>query len=80
MVRTPTLVQLSDAQVALLDEVATRARRSRSELIREAIDRYLQDVGEVDLDARIVAGYEAQPPEDPWGDDSARRMIEAEPW
>ena len=38
--RKQTLVQLSDALVAALDERAARDRRSRSDLIREAVEQY----------------------------------------
>ena len=36
-----TLVDLTDRQVAALDELSKREQRSRAALIREAIDDYL---------------------------------------
>ena len=33
-----------------------------------------------DIDRRIVEGYRRHPPENMWGDASARALIEAEPW
>ena len=80
MARTQTLVQLSDDLLARLDRYRTRARRSRSEVIREAVERYLAEDHEAELDRQIVEAYTRRPPEDPWSDDAARRMIVAEPW
>lgn len=81
MKRQQTLVQLTDELVALLDERAAKSGRSRSELIRAAIERYLADDREAAIDAAIVAGYERVPEEaDPWADLLAREAIAAEPW
>src|SRR5690242_3122882 len=41
MARTQTLVQLSDDLLERLDRLRDRAGRSRSELIREAVEQYL---------------------------------------
>ena len=79
--RAQTLVQLSDDLVAQLDALAAAARRSRSDLIREAIERYLQDGPAAAIDAAIVAGYTRIPPAEDFGEAwSARTSIEAEPW
>lgn len=83
MARTQTLVQLSDDLLALLDERAARERRSRSTLIREALEAYLHDAAEADLDRRIVEGYTRIPPtpeEAHWAEASARKVIREEPW
>lgn len=70
MVRTQTLVQLTDELIALLDKEATRRGVSRSALIREALDAYLSDVGNARKVALWRAGYEQHPAgiADEWGD------------
>lgn len=81
MVRTPTLVQLNDDLLSRLDARAARERRSRSELVRDAIDGYLADDREAELDARIVDGYTRLPPDEDLGAAwAARASIQAEPW
>ena len=80
MARTQTLVQLSDALLARLDRYRAREGRSRSDVIREAIERYLADDREAELDRRIVEAYTREPAQDAWSDEAARRMIVEEPW
>jgi metal-responsive CopG/Arc/MetJ family transcriptional regulator len=80
MARTQTLVQLSDELLERIDLLRDREGRSRSELIREAIEQYLTEHQEADVDRLIVEAYTRRPPEDAWADDAARRMIAAEPW
>ena len=82
MARRQTLVQLTDELVALLDERAAKTGRSRSEVIRAAIERELAAEREAAIDAAIVEGYRRIPPSehDPWAEASAKRSIAAEPW
>jgi metal-responsive CopG/Arc/MetJ family transcriptional regulator len=80
MPRVQTIVQLSDELLALLDERAARMQRSRSDLIREAVQEYLADDAEAEIDRRMVAAYERVPPDDIWGDALARALIAADPW
>lgn len=81
MARTQTLVQLSGDLLERLDRVRDREGRSRSELIREAIERYLAEDREAAIDRALVDAYERTPPDDAWtGDAAAKRMIAAEPW
>ncbi len=81
MARTQTLVQLNDKLLALLDEEASRQQRSRSALIREAIERYLSNSFEAEIDRRIVEGYTRVPQQDdPWIEAAARASIAQEPW
>jgi len=54
-------VQLDDAQVQRLDELAVASNDSRSELIRRAIDLYVEAVGEAAADLRYAAAYERVP-------------------
>ena len=61
MARTQTLVQLSDELLAQLDARAAREGRNRSDLIREALARYLAADREAEIDRRIVDGYTRQP-------------------
>lgn len=58
MVRKQVLVQLDDAQVARLDVVGDAAGDSRSELIRRALDLYLEAVEEGVADVRYARAYE----------------------
>jgi metal-responsive CopG/Arc/MetJ family transcriptional regulator len=81
MGRTQTLVQLNDELLARLDAHRVRERRSRSEVIREAIERYLEADLEAEIDRQIVNAYTRVPQEDdPWLEEAARRTIAAEPW
>lgn len=80
MARTQTLVQLSDELLHRLDDYRAREGRSRSEVVREAIERYLADDREAETDRRLVDAYTRQPPDDLWSDRAAKQMISAEPW
>jgi metal-responsive CopG/Arc/MetJ family transcriptional regulator len=81
MPRTQTLVQLTDRLLAALDQYAAAVRRSRSEVIRAAVERYLREELEGDTDRQIVEGYRRVPQEsDPYFDAAARDSIAAEPW
>lgn len=73
MPRTQTLVQLSDALVAALDQRAAKHGVSRSQLIREAVEAHLRDDLDAEISRRIVAGYERFPQAstDDWGDPEA---------
>ena len=70
MARSQTLVQLTDELVAALDVEASASGRSRSALIREAIEEWLAARYEQDAVERWLAGYERIPTTDPdeWGD------------
>ena len=61
MARTQVLVQLDDAQVDALDSFARAAGESRSELIRRAIDRYLEAIAEAVADIRYAEAYQRLP-------------------
>ncbi len=78
--RTQTLVQLNDHLLALLDQRAARTHRSRSELIRAAIESYLHDEEEAEIDRQIVEGYRRQPEEAIDYTEAAKRAIAQEPW
>jgi metal-responsive CopG/Arc/MetJ family transcriptional regulator len=81
--RTQTLVQLNEKLLQRLDERAAREGRSRSALIRDAIEDYLHDEEEAEISRQIVEGYERMPQteEELAGTDrEAREMIREEPW
>jgi len=83
MSRTQTLVQLSTDLLRRLDERAAREGRSRSALIRDAIDAYLHDEERDRITREIIEGYERIPPtqeEMAWAEREAREMIREEPW
>jgi|KBSSwiStaDraftv2_1062776.scaffolds.fasta_scaffold658714_2 predicted transcriptional regulator len=61
MTRRQVLVQLDDGQVAALDRLADAADDSRSELIRRAIDLYVEAVGEAVADLRYADAYHHVP-------------------
>jgi predicted DNA-binding protein len=81
MARTQTLVQLTDQLLSALDQQATTTGRSRSDLIREAIEHYLTEIAAGEVDRTIVEGYRRIPQSaDPLAEALARESIAAEPW
>ena len=91
MPRKQVLVQLSDELLAGLDRQASRRAVSRSQVIREAIERYARDDLREEVDRRIVEGYARIPQEpDPASDlltienaralDEEERAAGNEPW
>lgn len=81
--RTQTLVQLSEDLLRRLDERAAREGRSRSALIRDAIEEYLYDEAKAKIDREIIEGYERIPETEEemrWAEASAREGVEEEPW
>src|SRR2546426_12052659 len=73
MARTQTMVQLSEELLSRLDLQAASRGKSRSALIREAIEAYLAADTEREIDARIIEGYQRMPQGgefdvDDWGD------------
>ena len=81
MARTQTIVQLTDELLAELDARRAREGRSRSELIRDAIESYLAADREAAIDAAIVDGYTRVPPAEDLGAEwAARTLVAAEPW
>lgn len=63
--------RLPDTIVDALDTVASRLRRSRAEIVRQAVERYLED-----LEDLSVASERLQDPKDPVLDwDQVRREL-----
>ena len=83
MARTQTLVQLTEELLQRLDERAAREGRSRSALIRDAIEAYLYDEEQAEIDRQIREGYERIPETDEElaaAEASGREGIREEPW
>lgn len=83
MARTQTLVQLTENLLRRLDERAAREGRSRSALIRDAIEAYLYDEEKARINREIVEGYERMPVTDEEleaAEREAREAIREEPW
>jgi metal-responsive CopG/Arc/MetJ family transcriptional regulator len=80
MPRTQTLVQFSEDLLERLDRYRAREGRSRSDVVREAVERYLAADRETEIDRLLVEAYSREPPRDVWGEQAARHMIAAEPW
>jgi metal-responsive CopG/Arc/MetJ family transcriptional regulator len=77
------MVQLNDTLLEVLDQRATETGRSRSDLIREAIEQYYKEDIEAAIDRAMVEGYTRVPDDDELGalyEDVARRSIAEEPW
>lgn len=83
MLRAQTRVELTHDVLRSLDERAAREGRSRSALIREAIEAYLHDEEKARIDREIIEGYERIPPTDEEmaiAEANAREAVEEEPW
>jgi metal-responsive CopG/Arc/MetJ family transcriptional regulator len=80
--RRQTLVQLDDHRIAMLDERAASEGKSRSQLIREAVDLLLATGDRAEIDRNIVEGYKRIPPDpiEPWEIQDAIASINEEPW
>lgn len=70
MVRTQTMVQLTDDLVADLDREAAERGLSRSAVIREAIEAHIAERRQDTIGEAIADGYRRIPPgvPDAWGD------------
>jgi metal-responsive CopG/Arc/MetJ family transcriptional regulator len=83
MARTQTLVQLSEELLRRLDERAAREGRSRSALIRDAIEEFLYDEEEAEISRQIIEGYERIPEteeEIAAAEREGREAVREEPW
>jgi metal-responsive CopG/Arc/MetJ family transcriptional regulator len=83
MARTQTLVQLSEELLRRLDERAAREGRSRSALIRDAIEEYLASETRDEITRLIIEGYERIPETEEElsaAEREGREAIREEPW
>lgn len=71
-------MQLDDALVDRLDRAASALELNRSELMRRAVDAYLEACEEAGEDARTVAAY-LRVPEDP-GELAAFEALALQAW
>jgi metal-responsive CopG/Arc/MetJ family transcriptional regulator len=81
--RIQTLVQLNQKLLQRLDERAANEGRSRSALIRDAIEEYLYDEEAARIDREIREGYERIPEteeEIAAAYRETREAIREEPW
>jgi len=76
------MVQLNETLLEVLDQRATATGRSRSDLIREAIEQHYKEDFEAAIDRAMVDGYTRIPDDevDAFYEDLARRSIAEEPW
>ena len=73
------MVQLSEELLARLDAEAARGARSRSAVIRDAVERYLASSEDDSIGRAIAEGYRRIPPGTPdgWGDLEAANDLDA---
>jgi metal-responsive CopG/Arc/MetJ family transcriptional regulator len=77
------MVQLNDALLEVLDQRAVETGRSRSDLIREAIEQYYKEDIEAAIDRAMVEGYTRVPDDDEFdglAELNAETLIGEEPW
>jgi metal-responsive CopG/Arc/MetJ family transcriptional regulator len=77
------MVQLNDTLLEVLDQRATETGRSRSDLIREAIEQYYKEDIEAAVDRAMVEGYARVPDDDEFdalAEVSGAMLIAEEPW
>src|SRR3954447_8894088 len=78
MARTGTRVELSNELLEQLDRYRERDGRSRSAVIRAAIEQYLADERKAEIDRLILDGYRRMPQQEVGGAEAARRLIAEE--
>jgi predicted transcriptional regulator len=76
--RKQVLVQLDDGQVERLDALADATDNSRSELIRRAIDLYVEAIEEAVAEVRYADAYRLTPED--LGEFAALRALGARAW
>jgi metal-responsive CopG/Arc/MetJ family transcriptional regulator len=77
------MVQLNDTLLEVLDQRAIETGRSRSDLIREAIEQYYKQDIEAAIDRAMVEGYTRVPADDEFdgmAEVSGAMLIAEEPW
>jgi metal-responsive CopG/Arc/MetJ family transcriptional regulator len=77
------MVQLNETLLEVLDQRAVETGRSRSDLIREAIEQYYKEDIEAAIDRAMVEGYTRIPDDDEFdglAELNAQTLIGEEPW
>lgn len=81
---TQLAVKLSESMVDEIDRLIKDGRfANRTDAVRAALDRMLEELREEQVTAAIVEGYERIPPneaDDAWAEAATRAMIADEPW
>lgn len=81
MPKKPVLVQFTDELIQDLDQMGARQHRSRSAIVREAVQRYITRESEEYKDQLLIEAYGRIPDaSDSWAEAAARDLVEEEPW
>ena len=83
MVKKVIQVPVDEELLVALDQLSKKQRRARSELIRQACQRYLGQVKSEELDRLYQQGYERLPEEAEVGEVQialAGEILSKEPW
>ena len=81
--KKPVLLQFDEQLLDRLDRLTSSQGRSRSAVVREAVERYVVTQTKEERDRQMVEAYTRFPDDDEfkeWAEDSTREMIEEEPW
>lgn len=83
MTRKPVLVQFSDDLIEQLDRIGDAQGRSRSAVVRDAVQRYIVQASDEIKDQLMAAAYERIPDDDEfdaWAQASVRELVNEESW
>lgn len=83
MARKPVLLHLSAEELARLDALVAEKGRSRSAVVRDAIERYVTQESIAEKERRYAEGYRQMPPDgefDEWAREGLTRLVDEEPW
>lgn len=83
MARKQVLLQLTEELVQKLDQLGEETGRSRSSMVRDAVERYVTRESEAEKDRRLIEGYKRFPPDgefDQMAEDALREMLDEESW
>ena len=81
--KKPVLLQFDEDLLSKLDRYAEDVERSRSAVVRDAVERYVKQESNAEKDRRLIDGYTRIPDTgefDEWALESGREMIQEEPW
>ena len=83
MSRKPVLVQFNDELIAELDQLSQQQGRSRSAVVRDAVERYVVKESDAAKDRRTIEGYTRIPDDGEFmtaAEENLQRMVGEEPW
>jgi metal-responsive CopG/Arc/MetJ family transcriptional regulator len=81
--RKPVLLQLSEELLERIDQLTATQGRSRSAVVREAVERYITEQSQALKDQQMAEGYRRIPDDeqfDEWAEVAVRELVEEEPW